>query len=350
MAVANLDLHAHGRGEGGNADPVEAIGAQFACGEFRIGAYSNAMACGVDLEDVERRGRGDLETLALAYGEAGDTIVMADDGAIGGDEFAGGLGHGLPLLFEIGSEELLVVAAGDEADLLRVRLFGESEAALAGHFADFGLGEAAKREEGVSELLLGEAEEEVSLVLGEIGRTLEDPAAALRVELVDGVVASGDAVGADGARGLEELIELEVIVAKRAGNGRAAGEVLADEGTDNILLEALFLIDDVVGDAEALGDTAGVIHIVQGTATAGLGRVRNAVLAGKAGLIPKLEGEPNDGLARVGEDGRDRRGVDSSGHGDGNGAGWVQGRSLLLRQLRGSWCKDPGFDVALWRE
>ena len=38
------------------------------------------------------------------------------------------VGHRLALLFEIGGEELLVVAAGDEADLLRVGLFGEGEA------------------------------------------------------------------------------------------------------------------------------------------------------------------------------------------------------------------------------
>jgi hypothetical protein len=43
-------------------------------------------------------------------------------------------------------------------------------------------------------------------------------------------VAGGDAAGADGARGLEQLVELEVVVAERAGNRRAAGEVLVDEG------------------------------------------------------------------------------------------------------------------------
>ncbi len=62
----------------------------------------------------------------------------------------------------------------------------------------------AQRKERVGELLLGEAEKEVGLVLGEIGGALENPAAALGVVLVDCVVAGGDAAGADGARGLEQ--------------------------------------------------------------------------------------------------------------------------------------------------
>jgi len=32
------------------------------------------------------------------------------------------------------------------------------------------------------------------------------------------------------------------------------------------VLEALFLIDDVVGYAKRLGDTAGIVHIVNGAA------------------------------------------------------------------------------------
>ena len=73
----------------------------------------------------------------------------------------------LALLFEIGVEELLVVAAGDEADLLRVGLFGERQAELgAPSRGRAGLVQLAEREEGAGELLLGEAEEEISLVLG----------------------------------------------------------------------------------------------------------------------------------------------------------------------------------------
>ena len=180
----------------------------------------------------------------------------------------------------------------------------------------------------MGELLLGEAEEEVGLILGQIGGALENPAGARRIELVDRVVAGGDAVGADGARGLEQLVELEMVVAERAGNGRAAGEILVDEGPDHVALEALLLVDDVVGNAEVLGDVARVVDIVERAAAAGLGCIGNAMLAGEAGLIPKLEGEADDGLAvAVGEHGRYRRGVYPSGHGYGDGC-WLQSSFL----------------------
>jgi hypothetical protein len=43
------------------------------------------------------------------------------------------------------------------------------------------------------------------------------------------------------------------------------------------------------------------------------------VLAGETGLIPKLKGEADDRVAILGEHRRNRRGVDSSGHGHGDG-------------------------------
>jgi len=158
----------------------------------------------------------------------------------------------------------------------------------AGHFPHLGLGHAAQREERVRKLLLGEAEEKVGLVLGEVCRALEDPAPARGVVLVHGVVAGGDAAGADGARSLKQLVELEVVIAERARDGRTPSQVFADEGTYDVLFEALFLVDDVVGDAEVISHAAGVVYIIQGAAAAGLGRFRYAMLAGQAGLVPEL--------------------------------------------------------------
>ena len=74
-------------------------------------------------------------------------------------------GKCLALLGEVGVDEALVVAAGDKANFLRVGLLREREAVLAGEFADFGLGHIAEREDRAAQLLLGQAEEKVSLVL-----------------------------------------------------------------------------------------------------------------------------------------------------------------------------------------
>ncbi len=107
-------------------------------------------------------------------------------------------------------------------------------------------------------------------------------------------------LGADGAGGLQKLIELDVVVAQRAGNWRAAGEILVDEGADHILLETLFLIDDVIRNAEVLSDTASVIDVVQGTATACLRCVGDTLLAGQARLIPELQREADDIVGGMG--------------------------------------------------
>ena len=148
-----------------------------------------------------------------------------------------------------------------------------------------------------------------------------------------------------------------MVVAERAGNRRAPGEILADEWPDNILLETLFLVDDVVGNAEVFGHAAGVIDVIQRTAAAGLGRVGDAVLAGQAGLVPELESEADDCIVRnggavvaAGEDRRDRRGVNSSGHGDGDGVdvlAWLNYSMLQAgksgRHERVEFCGLPPF-------
>lgn len=82
VAVADFDLDAQGGGERGNADPVEAAGAEGARGELFVGAHGDAVGGGVNVEHVERRGRADAEALALAYGEVGDAVVMAEEVAV----------------------------------------------------------------------------------------------------------------------------------------------------------------------------------------------------------------------------------------------------------------------------
>ena len=114
--------------------------------------------------------------------------------------------------------------------------------------------------------------------------------------MIAGVVAGGDAVGADLAGGDEELVELEVVVAEGAGDGGAAGEVLADEGLDDFGFEAVLLVDDVVGDVELLGYVAGVVDVVDGAAAA-LDGFGHALVSGEAALVPELEGEADDRVA-----------------------------------------------------
>ncbi len=139
-----------------------------------------------------------------------------------------------------------------------------------------------------------------------------------------------------------------MVVAERAGNRRASGEILRDKGPDHILLEPLFLVDDVVGDSEVLGHAAGVVDVVERAAAAGLGRIGDAMLAGEAGLIPKLQGEADNlgALIETGEDCRNRRRVDSSGHGDGNGLVLGHGDSFQV-YFRIN-CIGVSFQLLVW--
>ena len=162
---------------------------------------------------------------------------------------------------------------------------------------------------------MGQAEEEVGLVLGLVGWAGEDPASARLVKVIAGVVARCDAVRADLAGGDEELIELEVVVAEGAGDGGSSGEVLGDEGLDDLGFEAVLLVDDVVGDVELLGYVAGVVDVVDGAAAA-LDCFGHAFVTGEAALVPELEGEADDLVTLRAQECGDCGGIDSSGHGD----------------------------------
>ena len=83
-----------------------------------------------------------------------------------------------------------------------------------------------------------------------------------RVVADAGVVAGGDAVGADLAGGGEELIELHVIVAEGARNRSAAFEVIVDERADYGVFEFALEVHDVERDAEMFGYAAGVVDVV----------------------------------------------------------------------------------------
>ncbi len=148
-----------------------------------------------------------------------------------------------------------------------------------------------------------------------------------------------------------------MVVAEGAGDGRAAGEVLGDEGLDDVGLEALLLVDEVVRDAELLGDAAGVVDVVDGAAAAlhGLG---HAFVAGEAALVPELQGEADEGVALLAQESGDGRGVDAAGHGDGDGFGLCGvGHACpppsppLLRKIFDSGTLGPDLDGAdAWRE
>src|SRR5437868_10393247 len=84
---------------------------------------------------------------------------------------------------------------------------------------------------------------------------------------------------------IEKLIELDEIVAKRAGNRRPPGQILGDKGLNHLPLELLLEIHHVIGNAELLGHPPCIVNIVQRAAPAAsaIGRKLR-----EAALIPEL--------------------------------------------------------------
>src|SRR5207253_8964694 len=219
----------------------------------------------IDGLDVASRTSGDPEPPALTDREAMDAAVAAELASRRVDDDAGPerLGRGLPL------DEAGDVARRHEADLHAVRLLGDGEAERPRLGPDFLFGQLADGEEGPLEIPVGEREEEVGLVLGCVGRGPEMRAAALGVDADAGVVAGGEARRAELPRPPPEQPELDVLVAAGARVRRAAGEILGDERPHHLALEDVREVEHVVGEAEPLGDGAGVVEVLEGATAAG---------------------------------------------------------------------------------
>jgi len=82
-----------------------------------------------------------------------------------------------------------------------------------------------------------------------------------------------------------------MVVAQAAGDRRASGEIVLYERANHFALEALLMIDYVVGNPDGLGHLARIVDVIQRTA-ASLHRFRHAVVPGQAALIPELHGQP----------------------------------------------------------
>src|ERR1022692_411041 len=151
----------------------------------------------VNLNHIERRSRRHAQALTLSDGEVVDAAVFADHFPARSYQLTRSVRQSLATLGEVRINKALIVAARDEADLLRVGLLRQRQPPLAGQLANLGLGHAAQRKERAAELLLGEAEEEIGLVLAAVSWALEQPAFADLVILHSGVVARRYAVGAN---------------------------------------------------------------------------------------------------------------------------------------------------------
>lgn len=152
VAVADLDGDVEGRVERFDANPIHVGDAGGGGAEVGVVADDELILQRVERDDVHGAAGGDAEAAALADGEAMEAVVLAEDGAIGSDDFADRViaticgGVRFVLLAAIGFDEGGVVAARDEANFLAFGLFGDGDAQTAGDGANFVFGKLAEGE------------------------------------------------------------------------------------------------------------------------------------------------------------------------------------------------------------
>src|SRR6267143_3826199 len=188
-----------------------------------------------------------------------------------------------------------VVAGGHEAQLHAFRLFGDGQIHAAGQGADFFLGEFTEGKIAARKLFLRKSPKKIRLVLGVVTRAEQFPTAGSLVFVNARVVAGGKTLGANLARHAQERLKLDLRVAIGAGDGRASGEVLVDEGADDAGLELFLEVHDVVRKIQVLRYGFGVVHVVERAAAVLRGAV--ALKFGEAALVPELHGEADYGAA-----------------------------------------------------
>src|SRR5262249_5324091 len=209
-------------------------------------------------------GRREPEPAPLAHGEAVQAAVPAERAAALVDHDAGTERAGRRVALDEGPGAVLA----DEAHLHALRLVGDGQAQRRGVRPHFRLRQLADREERLGEVGGAEREEEVRLVLRGVGRGAEARAAGAGIRADAGIVAGGETRGAELAGAPAKQPELDPLVAARARVRGAAREILVEEGLDDGAREGLGRVEDVVREAQPIGDGARVVEVVERAAAA----------------------------------------------------------------------------------
>ena len=96
-------------------------------------------------------------------------------------------------------------------------------------------------------------------------------------------------LGAEFARGLQQIAELDRLIALDARHRRLAGDIAVGETVDHRLLEAALVVEHVMRNADALGDRARVVDVLAGAA--------GALAVGRRAVIVKLQRDADDVVA-----------------------------------------------------
>ena len=158
-------------------------------------------------------------------------------------------GCGQEFLLEEGRQ----VDLADEADALRIFLFGGREFGQAGDLADLRLGQVADREQGAGKLFLRQLAEEIALVLVRVG-TRQDAVEPFPVRSgafrPAAVMPGGHIVGPEALRGLQEGVELDLTVAEDVGIGGPPGGIFGEHLVHDALAVGFGKVHEIEGNAD----------------------------------------------------------------------------------------------------
>src|SRR5262245_61132822 len=257
---------------------------------------------GVEPHDVQRRAGGNAETASLSDGELNDAGMFTKHIAVQIHDVAGFRRAGLQTLDHLG-----VVTGRHKTDVLAVVLVGDSQTETAGELACLRLGPLAERKAKYLELLARRAEKKIALVALLLARPIERASPA-RQGPRSHIVAGRKDSSAELASGDQQVVELDRHIAVDAGHRRFAVDVALGEPVDDGFLEAAFVVEHVVRNANALRNAARIVVILACAA--------RPLAVGRGPMVIKLQRYPNRVLARgLEQGGRDRR-VYAARHGN----------------------------------
>ena len=284
------------------AEPVHPGKPRRADGERALRPDDDALTLRLEPQHIERlRLAADLQPATLAHREMDQAAMRPQHLARAVDDLAGAHGIGADLFDDAG-----IIAVGHEADILAVGLGGDRQADGAGDVAHPVLGEVAEREAEEFELFAGRGEQEVALVAGRIGGAVQLGAVWRRH--ATHIMARRQTVGAQIAREPQEIGELDPLVARDAGHWGAAARIIVGKPIDHACAEPAFIIEDVMGDPDPLGDGPRVMDIP--ARAAALGPLH------RDALVVQLKRDADHlGAGLRGQRGHDRA-VDAARHGN----------------------------------
>ena len=121
-------------------------------------------------------------------------------------------------------------------------------------------------------------------------------------------MAGRERIGPEIARGFQKVGELDRLVARNAWNRRLAGRIACGERVDHRLAEPVLVVEDVMGNAERLGDAPGIVDVLAGTAGT------RPVDGGS--VVVELQRHAEDVVALALHQARHDGRIDATGHGD----------------------------------